>query len=100
MMMPLNNILGKYLAGYKLSKSREMTLCTWTTSNSKKRKRIGNTNSCSKNIQSRHRGGMCHRTIHHASKRHQADGMELLNQKQNKNARKKGNFQILRDIGS
>ena len=45
-MMPLNHILRKCIAGYKLSKLQEkINQCTWTTSNFlPKTKKIGNPN--------------------------------------------------------
>ena len=59
-MMPLNHILRKCTAGYKLHKSQEKSIpeCTWTTSNCKKGKRTGNSNTHCESIQSGHRDGI------------------------------------------
>ena len=53
MTMPLNHILRKSTAAYKLSKSLEKIKCTWTTSNclQKMKKRIVNSNTRRQNIQ-------------------------------------------------
>ena len=69
-MLPLNHILRKSTCGYKLSKSqkkinnlnvhgRHQTIC-------QKRKRIGNPNKSSENIQSGHSNGIWQRKMCHA----------------------------------
>ena len=61
-MMPLNHILRKCTSGYKLSKSQEkinhLIYIDDMKPFSKKRKRIGNSNTHSENIQSGHKDGI------------------------------------------
>ena len=73
-MMPLKHILRKCTTGYKLSRSQEqinhlmymddIKLCG---KNGKKKKKIENSNTRSKNIQSRHNYGIWHRKMRHAN---------------------------------
>ena len=62
--MPLNHILRKCLVGYKLSKSQEKTNHLMYMDDikpcAKNKKIIGNSNTCSENIQSGHRGAILH----------------------------------------
>ena len=79
--------------------------CTWTKSNClPKNERIGNSNRNCENIQPRYKNGIWHRKMHHASheKRQTThDGRSRTTKSNNnQNARRKGNLQILRDIGS
>ena len=82
-MMPLNDIMRKCTARYKLSRSQEKISHMDDT---KLWKRTGNSNTCSYNIQSGHRNGIRHRKMCLASnengKRHLTGGMELPNQKE------------------
>ena len=66
-MMPLNHILRKYTAGYKLSRSQEKVNHLMYMDDiklfAKKWKRTGNAYTRSQNIQSEHRNGIRHRKI-------------------------------------
>ena len=70
-MMPLNHILRKCTAGYKLSKSQEKINQLMYMDDIKlfyqKLKRIGNSNTRTQNIQSGHRDGIWHRKMRHAN---------------------------------
>ena len=70
-MMPLNHVLRKYTAGYKLSKSQEKITHLMYMDNIKlfcqKRKRIRKLNTNCENILSRYRNGIRHRKMHHVS---------------------------------
>ena len=67
-MMPLNHVLRKFTAGYKLSKSSEkmndIKLC-------KKRKRIEDSNTRNRNIQSWREDGIWYRKMYHACNKKQ-----------------------------
>ena len=106
-MMPLNHILSKCTARYKISKSQEKInpLMTLMTSNClPKTKRIGNPNINCKNICSRYRNGVRHRKMHHASNEkwqtaHNGRSQTTKSSSQ-QNTQRRGNLQILGNIGS
>ena len=102
-MMPLNYILRKCTAGYKLSKSQEKFNHLMYMDNSK-RKRFGNSNTNCDNIQTRYRNGIWHGKMRHACNEkwqttHNGRS-RTTKSSSNQNARRKGNLQILGDIGS
>ena len=70
-MMPLNHILRKCTAGYKLSKLQEKINHLMYMDDmklfAKKREIIGNPNTNCENIQSRYRNGISYRKMRHAS---------------------------------
>ena len=81
------------------------TLCKWIALNvCKKRKRIGNSNTGSENIQSRHRDWIWHRKMSHANNKRWKTTNDEKNRtaksRKNQNARRKGNLQIFWNIGS
>ena len=106
--MPLYHILRKCTAGYKLSKSLEkinhLMYMEYIKLFAKKWKRTGNSNTRSENIQSGHWDGIWHGKMWYASNEKQQttpDGPNgTTKSRKNQNTRRKGNLQILRDIGS
>ena len=108
MMMSLNYILRKCTAGYEVSKSQEkinhLMFMDDIKMFAKKWKRIENSNTCNEDIYSRHRHGIWHRKMRHARniKRQTTPYGRNGNTKsrQNLNGRRKGNLEILGDIGS
>ena len=105
-MMPFNHTIMKCTAGYKLSKSQKKInyLMYDIKLFFQKRKRIGNPNTNCENIQSRYRDGIWHRKMRHASNEKWQtthNGRSQTTQSNgHQNVRRKGNLQILGDIGS
>ena len=107
-MMPLNHIVRKGTAGYKLSKLQEKVNRLMYMDDIKpfykKRKIIGNPNANSENIQSRYRNGMWHRKMRRASNEKWQTThnrrYRTTKSSSHQNARGKGNLQIPVDIGS
>ena len=83
-MIPLNHILRKCTAGYKLSKSQKKDQNPGVHWHQTVGKRNGNSSTHSENIQSRERDGIWHRKICHASneigKRQLTDRIKLPNE--------------------
>ena len=85
-MIPFNDTLRKCTAGYKLCKLQEkinrlisMDDIKLFAKKKEKRKRTGNSNTSSENMQSGYRNGIWHRKMK-SNKRRLTDGMELTNQ--------------------
>ena len=97
-MMPLNHILRKCTAGFKLCKSPEKISHLMYIDNmklfakKKKTKRIVNLNTDSENIQSRYRNGVWHRNMHPASNEKWETWLKELNyqiKKKSENSKKR-----------
>ena len=93
-MMPLNHVLKKCTARYKLRKINPLIKLF-----AKNKKRTGNSNTHSENIQSRHGNGIWHQTMFHANNKKRqttADGRNgTAKSRQNLNNWRKINAQIL-----
>ena len=107
-MLPLNHILWKCTARYKLSKSQENIKYLMDMDNIKlfanTKKRIGNPKARSENIQSIYRNGIWHGKMHLGSKEKQQTTHYRRNRitksRKDQNVRRKGKVQIVVNTGS